>query len=170
MNKVRLTRILGGIALVGASMWSLGAHAQTTSYPISITCTSAGQLCTPVFSVAVSTTGVLQAAYTASPLHCSNVRVHFLVDSVDIAQTPFLTPGQSSAVFNLGPVTPGSHTVGFQAEGTVSGCNTGTLAAWGGTGQVTVSQVSASVPGPGIIATAIAFLLGALAFRKRFFR
>jgi len=156
---------------MGASMWSVGAHAQsTTNYPIAITCTSSGQLCTPIFSVTVSTAGVLQAAYTASPGHCSNLRVHFLVDGIDIAQTPFLSPGQSSAIFNLGPVTPGSHTVGFQAEGTVSGCNTGTLAAWGGTGQVTVSQASAAIPAPGIIATAIAFLLGALAFRKRFLR
>jgi hypothetical protein len=153
------------IAMFGASV----AHGQTSSVPFSITCTSSGQLCTPIFTTPVTTGGVLQVSYSASAGHCSNVAAHFLVDGVELAVTPFLTPGQTSATFTLSPVSAGAHTLGVQGEGTVSGCNTGTLAAWGGSVQITVNATAAAapIPAPGLVATALALLLAAFAYFRR---
>jgi hypothetical protein len=146
---------------------STAAGAQTFSVgPFGVTCTNGGQLCSPPFSFSVNTTGVLQVQYTAAATHCSNVSVHFLVDGTDVLSTPFLTPGQASATFDLGPVSSGTHTLGLQAEGQVGGCNTGNVGGWGGTAQVTIDQpasaVAVAIPGPGIFATACALLLGLL--------
>src|SRR4030095_2857105 len=154
------------VALFGASV----ASGQVSSVPISISCTGSGQLCTPIFTTPVTTSGVLQVSYTASAGHCSNVAAHFLVDGVELAVTPFLTPGQTSATFPLGPVSAGSHTLGVQGEGTVGGCNTGTLGAWGGSVQIAASAPAsvAPIPAPGVVITALALLLAAFAyFRQR---
>ena len=153
------------IALFGAS----AAHGQTSSVPISVSCTSSGQLCTPIFTTPVTTGGLLQVSYTASVGHCSPVAAHFLVDGVELAVTPFLNAGETSATFTLSPVSAGSHTLGVQGEGTVGGCNTGALANWGGSVQITVNAAiaAAPIPAPGIVATALALLLVAYAFFRR---
>jgi hypothetical protein len=153
------------IAMFGAT----AAHGQSSTVPISITCTSSGLLCTPIFTTPVSTGGLLQVSYTASAAHCSNIAVHFLVDGVELAVTPFLTPGQTSATFTLSPVSAGTHTLGVQGEGQVGGCNTGTTASWGGSVQITVNAATsaAPIPAPGIAATALALLLAAYAFFRR---
>jgi hypothetical protein len=154
------------IALFGASV----ANGQVSSVPISISCTSSGQLCTPIFTTPVATSGTLQVSYTASAGHCSNVAAHFLVDGVELAVTPFLTPGQTSATFALSPVSPGSHTLGVQGEGTISGCNVGALGAWGGSVQITASAAAsvAPIPAPGIVVTTLVLLVAAFAyFRQR---
>lgn len=120
----------------------------TTTYgPFSVNCTAGVQLCNNTFSQTVTTTGLLQVQYNASAGHCSNVRAHILVDGAERAVTAFLTPGQSSGFFDVGPVGAGSHTVALQGEGTVGGCNAGLLANWGGTMDVTTD------PGSGFIAT-----------------
>ena len=167
--RITVTRHVGAIgAFTLAMLTSAAVDAQTTSVPIAITCTSGGQLCTPAFTVPVTTGGLLQVSYTASPGHCSNVRAHFLVDSIELAATPFLTPGQVSATFTLSPVSAGSHTLGVQGEGQVGGCNVGALAGWGGSVQITVNATApaaaAAIPAPGLVATALALLLGAFAF------
>ena len=113
----------------------------------------------------MTTTGLLQVSYTASPGHCSDVRVHFLVDGAELAVTPFLAPGVTSATFTLSPVSAGTHTLGLQGEGQVGGCNTGSVANWGGSAQVTVDQLAAAVPAPGLLATGLAIALGALVWR-----
>jgi hypothetical protein len=153
------------VALFGAAT----ANGQVSSVPISISCTSSGQLCTPIFTTPVATGGVLQVSYTASAGHCSNVAAHFLVDGVERAVTPFLAPGQTSATYSLGPVTPGSHTLGVQAEGTVGGCNTGALSGWGGSVQITASAAAsaAPIPAPGLFVTALALLFAACAYFRR---
>src|SRR5207248_3197568 len=96
------------------------------------------------FSQAVTTTGTLQVQYNASTGHCSNVRAHILVDGVEKAVTAFLTPGQASGFLNVGPVSAGTHTVALQGEGTVSGCNVGALANWGGTMNVMTDALVAA--------------------------
>ena len=169
------SRFAAALVLAGASLGNENATAQTAVNfgPFSINCTTATQLCSPTFSTSVSTTGLLRLSYTASPGHCSDVRVHFLVDGVERAVTAFLTAGQSSGVFDVGPVSPGTHTLSLQGEGRVSGCNIGSLANWGGTAQAIVEQdiaATAAVPAPGILATALAFLLGAYGLRRRIFR
>ena len=158
------------VGAVAALLGSAGAGAQTSSVPIAITCTSAGQLCSPTFTTPVTTSGLLQVSVTMSASGCSNVAAHLLVDSVEVAVTPFLTPGQTSATFTLGPFTPGTHTLGVQGEGQLGGCNTGTLGSWGGSVQITVAApaaITVPVPAPGLIATALVFLAGAFAYLRR---
>jgi hypothetical protein len=148
-----------------ALVWSLGAYSQTatTVYgPFSLTSTSGTQLSNVLFPINVSTSGTLLVQYTASAGHCSNVRAHILVDGVERGLTPFLTPGQSSAFLNVGPVSAGAHVVALQGEGTVGGCNAGVLVGWGGTAAVTVDGVA--VPAPGLLLTALALLAGIALF------
>ncbi|HVE48454.1 MAG TPA: hypothetical protein VNG69_02415 [Casimicrobiaceae bacterium] len=157
------------VAVLGALTVAPAGFAQqltTTTYgPFVITSTSGTQLSSNVFTVNVQTLGALQVEYTAAATHCSDVRIHFLVDGVERALSGFVTPGTSTGFFNVGPVSAGAHTVALQAEGRVGGCNTGVLGAWGGTTSITVSALSAAnIPAPGLIATFIAFALGVLAF------
>ena len=170
--RIKPNTVIGALGAFGAALFVAStAGAQSSSVPVSVTCTSSGQLCTPVFTTPVTTGGLLQVSYTASAGHCSNVAAHFLVDGVELAVTPFLAPGQTSATFTLSPVSAGAHTLGVQGEGTVGGCNSGTLGAWGGSVQITVNAVSAvataPVPAPGIIVTALALLITAYAFFRR---
>ena len=165
--RLEARRFLVALVLSAASTGVASATPVTFGVgPFSVTCTSSGQLCSPAFPVQVTTSGLLQVSYTASPGHCSDIRVHFLVDGVELAVTPFLAPGATSATFTLSPVSAGTHTLGLQGEGQVGGCNTGSVANWGGTAQVTVDQLAAAVPAPGFLATGLALALGALAWRR----
>ncbi|HKU85603.1 MAG TPA: hypothetical protein VJV77_04620 [Casimicrobiaceae bacterium] len=172
MDKRAFHAVCVALLLLGLVV-SNAAHGQSfTVGPFTISCVSSGQLCSPAFSVPVTTSGVLQVSYTASPGHCSDVSVHFLVDGIERGVTAFLAPGITSPVFDLGPVTAGTHTLALQAEGTVGGCNTGSVGNWGGSANVTVSGssiVPASIPGPGMLATAGLLVLGVLALRRRLF-
>jgi hypothetical protein len=159
---IALGMLVASAAAIGQTVIPVG--------PFSVSCTSSGLLCSPPFTVTVTTTGLLQASYTASTGHCSNISVHFLVDGVDVAATPFLTPGQASGTFDLGPVSAGTHTLGFQGEGQVGGCNAGTTANWGGSALVTivapVTSNAVAVPGPGLFLTALALLVGVYFTRR----
>lgn len=153
---------------------SVLAQTITTPYgPISVTNLGGGQLSNPYFTFTVSTAGQLDVEYIASSGHCSNVVMHFLVDSVERAVSGVLAPGQSTGFVTLGPVAAGTHLVGLQAEGVVSGCNTGTLGNWGGSANartvpLSVVTAPAAIPAPGLLATALFFLGGAwLASRRR---
>ena len=121
------------LGLFAASAPAYGQLVTTTFGPFTVNCTPSGQLCDNTFSQSVSTISTLRVQYVASSGHCSNVAVHILVDGVERAFTAFLTPGQSSGFFDVGPVSAGSHVVALRGEGTVSGCNTGNLLNWGGT-------------------------------------
>lgn len=170
MNDVLGRAMYAALIAIGLFV-SAGANAQTAIGfgPFSINCTGGGQLCSPPFTTSVTTTGLLQLSYTASAGHCSDVRIHFIVDGVERALSAFLTAGQSSGLFDVGPVTPGTHTITLQAEGRLGGCNVGSVGNWGGTAQAIVGQdvaAAAAVPAPGILATALFFLLGAYAFRR----
>ena len=127
------------LLLVATAVSPAYAATTTTSHSISVLCTGGGQVCDPPFTVTATTAGVLQAEYV-TPGHCSDMRVTFAVDSVVQYTSPFLGAFASTGVVDLGPVTPGTHTVSVQAEGTTGGCNTGSLAAWEGTLLVTTSD------------------------------
>jgi hypothetical protein len=100
------------------------------------------QLCEPPFTVTAATAGTLVTEFTASPTHCSDIRVRFLVDGAPVTDfSEPLSAGESTGETDLGPVSPGSHTVGVQALGVVGGCNTGRLFSWGGTLDVTTSTL-----------------------------
>ena len=166
LSLARLLRLVA-ILLVPASLPAFAQQQITTTYgPFSLVSTSGTQLSNTVFTINTQTLGVLQVEYTAAPTHCSDVRMHFLIDGVERALSPFLVAGQSSGFFNVGPVSAGPHTVVLQAEGRVGGCNTGVLVGWGGTARVTVTQALgvADIPAPGLLATFFAFVAGVLAF------
>jgi hypothetical protein len=158
------------LAIPASPAWS---QTVTTSYgPFSINNTSGTQLSNPYYTFSVTTTGQLEVEYIASPGHCSNVIMRFLVDGSQVAATAPLTPGQSSGFVTLGPVSAGAHVVGLQAEGVVSGCNVGVLANWGGTANartsVSVASTPQQIPAPGMIVTALFFVAGAwIALRRR---
>lgn len=136
------------VAVLLAGCLATLAHASTTVYPIGVNCSPAiGQLCDPPFDVAVSTQSALQVQFTASVGHCSDIRVYISVDGFPQYLSGFLGPGDSTGVVNLGPVAPGSHTIGVQAEGRVGGCNAGDLASWAGGLSVTTSLAYAGTPG-----------------------
>jgi len=125
----------------------------------------------------VVTGGLLEVSYFASVHQCSSVRAHFLVDGVELAVTPFLDPGQGSATYSLGPLSPGEHTLGMQGEGrvgtVVSSCsdphNVGRLSGWGGLVRITVSALPppAAIPAPGLVNTTLALLLAAYGVYRR---
>lgn len=153
-------------------LFSGASTAQTLSVPISVICVNpTTELCSPPANIPVTTAGVLQVSYAAPITHCGDVLIHFLVDGVERAATSFLGPGQASGTFDLGPVSPGNHTLGVQGEGRVGGCNTGIELGFGGTVQITLSPllaVAQPIPAPGIAMTAVALMIAAFAvFRHR---
>jgi hypothetical protein len=159
--------LLAASTLVAVFTASAPAYGQLTTLtfgPFTVTCTTPGQLCNNVFSQSVTTVSNLRVQYVASSGHCSNVAAHIIVDGTEQAVTAFLTPGQASGFFDVGPVAPGSHTVTLQAEGNISGCNVGTLLNWGGTLDVTVDAVvaAAATPVPAISPPLLALLCAML--------
>lgn len=159
--------LIGFILALGTSP----THAQqvvTTTYPgISITTANptGTQLSAIAYPITVSTTGTLDVEFVTSAGHCSNMFIRFELDgnSASPAYTSptVLAPNQSTGFIALGPVSPGSHTVAIRAEGTVNGCNSGTLVGWGGTARVRTSQ-AAAVAGPSVVPTLDARGLGLL--------
>jgi hypothetical protein len=102
-----------------------------------IFCTGGGQLCNTIATVPVSTLGGLKVEFIASRGHCSSIIIHLLVDGVERFTSGPLGADQSTGVQDVGPVSPGSHVIGLQAEGITGGCNTGFLESWAGTLKVT---------------------------------
>lgn len=167
--------LLGMSALFAAFVASIPAYGQlaTTTYgPFVVSCTSVGQLCNNVFSQSVATVSNLQVEYIAAPTHCSNVGAHIIIDGVEKAVTAFLTPGQASGFFNVGPVASGSHVVALQGEGNLSGCNSGTLGGWGGT-MVVIADATATSAIPAVsppmlwLLAAALMLAGGFVIRRR---
>ncbi|MDT5249287.1 MAG: hypothetical protein QOE04_2260 [Mycobacterium sp.] len=74
--------------------------------------------------------------FTANQNHCSDMIAHIIVDGNEWGSN-VVHPGQSDGGYEI-PAKSGKHTIGVQAEGVSGGCNTGYVAAWGGTVTVTV--------------------------------
>ena len=77
------------------------------------------------------TTGALKMEFALSPGACSKARLHILVDGTLVRQTEFFD--DTTGLLDLGPVSPGRHTLTLSPEGQSGGCNSGTLGSWGGT-------------------------------------
>jgi len=122
-----------------------------TDIQFDVVCTSTGQLCDPAFTTDVTTDSILQVQYFVSPNHCSSVRVHIFLDNTQVhttdflgwlgAPSPFDTLELDSGIIDLGPVSPGMHTVGIQAEGQQGGCNSGELIRWEGSMRVFTEEI-----------------------------
>ncbi len=124
-------------------------HAQGTpvqnSYSIFVSNTCPGQLSCQTFDVQAVTQSVLRVKYTAGAGHCSSLSMRISVDGVQVAVSGPLAAGQSSANYDFGPVSSGSHLVSLRAEGILGGCNTGNLINWAGSVEITTSVQQASI-------------------------
>jgi hypothetical protein len=143
---------LGGLVISSALLATAVAAADPApTFAVGVDACENGttqQLCTPVSTVSVTTDGPLQVEFSASPNHCSSVIAHVLVDGVERYVSGALAAGQSTGVQDLGPVAPGTHAIGVQAEGVVGGCNAGALLNWAGTLKVGVLAAPAANPTP----------------------
>jgi hypothetical protein len=132
----------------------------TNTYEFRKTGNTAGQT-SPLldFSVDVLTAGLLEMQYFVNVTndnipgrHCSDVRLHILIDNSTVFTTDWLgyqgrVPALplDTGLINLGPVTPGLHTLTLSPEGRVSGCNQGLLWGWGGTLKITTIPVQSAI-------------------------
>jgi hypothetical protein len=114
-----------------------------TTYSIligSVTCQDPNlQLCVPPAVITVWTDGALVVEFTASQGHCSSAIAHILLDGQPRFASVALAAAEGTGPQDLGPVSPGEHSVAIQVEGVLGGCNTGGVANWGGVVDVTVS-------------------------------
>ena len=142
-NKITILVVFSILLLIPVGITKVFAVSVETDVPVSVICTSSGQLCSPMFSSTVETQSELQVKFTVPPGHCSSIDVHIFLDGNPVGDTGFL--GWSGApppfdllplmsgIIDLGPVSPGTHEISLQGEGQISGCNIGELAGWGGT-------------------------------------
>jgi hypothetical protein len=109
--------------------------------PIHVECATQTQLCEPPLRyVCEGGGGTLDAEFVASSGHCSEMRFRLALDGVEQPPSEFLGPGQSTGVLRLGPIPKGGRVITVQAEGRVSGCNTGFLQSWAGRLRLLVTE------------------------------
>ena len=138
------TKILGMALLaflVGVTLTATTARAAptATTYPVLASCTSSGQVCTPLFDqpVALATPALVTLEFTTLGTHCSDISVELFVDGVSVGTSGPLGPGASTGIVNAGLLPAGVHLVSIEATGHFGGCNLGALSSWGGSLNVT---------------------------------
>jgi hypothetical protein len=82
----------------------------------------------------------LTISFTASPQHCSDIQVTFLVDGNPVTGGMPVGPGQTVET-TYAAARAGHHNVEVSAYGIPGGCNTGTLLSWKGILHVAPSPV-----------------------------
>ena len=128
--------------LLIAAAASFGAEATTTTYPVGQSpCEGEEPLCNPAQHFNVTTDGSLSAEVTAADDNCTAVNVLLSVDGNVPSRTDGLAPGASTGTINLGPLTPGTHTLSVEGEVPSSSCD---VRSWLGTLAVTTSGVAAT--------------------------
>jgi hypothetical protein len=135
-----------GIALLLGSL-SAPAHAEkftATTGVFGITCTSVGQLCEPPETLVIGDperkVKIRKIVYTASSAHCSAGRLLITLDGAAFGKMRFVIGKETSVLRKRRTVKPGSHTLAFQFEGRVGGCNQGSVSGWGGIVTVTMRR------------------------------
>jgi hypothetical protein len=127
--------LLGLFGLLAAPSFAGDGDFRTYG-PIAVHSDGDGELSTGIYSIQATTTGALRVNYVAPQTHCSSLRMHFLLDGRERTVSGEIGPGQRTGFVDLGPVSPGSHVVGLQAEGIPGGCNSGKIVAWEGSAEV----------------------------------
>jgi hypothetical protein len=128
--------LLGLLGLAFAAHSAAGNDDFHTYGPIAVHSDGDGELSTGIYTINATTTGTLMVNYAAPRTHCSSLRMHFLLDGHEKIISGDIAPGQRTGFVDLGPVSPGTHVVGLQAEGIPGGCNTGKTLAWEGDAEV----------------------------------
>jgi hypothetical protein len=142
--------------LAVGSLAAAPAEADVATYgPFSLPSDGKSQLSSTEERIILESGDRLMVRYIAPASHCSDVRIHFSIDSTERLVSPPVKPGESTAFADLGPVKKGDP-LSVRAEGVAGGCNHGALMAWGGTVVVETS-------GPGDVVAP----LGRLIFESR---
>ncbi len=128
--RIAILTLSAGAVLLLAGLAS--AVTTYTDYPVTVTCSSTGQLCSPAYQQTVTTSSRLDLQFTSASTGCANFSVTFFVDGAAVFTFGVLTPGATTGMFVAGPVASGPHVLAVQATGTIGGCDTGTLTGWGG--------------------------------------
>jgi hypothetical protein len=131
--------LLGSLGLFLALPSLAGDDDFHTYGPIAVQSDGDGELSTGIYTINVTTAGTLMVNYVAPRAHCSSLRMHFLLDGRQKSVSGEIAPGQRTDFVDFGPVSPGSHVIGLQAEGIPGGCNTGRIQAWEGSAEVWTS-------------------------------
>lgn len=153
-NTYRIAILLSLCVVLALSMLlAVGGHAEelqsgpytginadivSQTYAIERCCGTPGTQRSPQldFRVELTTTSVLRIKYDVPAIHCSDIRLHILVDERDVHVTEFIGPISgimTTGTLDLGPVVSGKHSLTLSPEGRVGGCNTGWFYNWFGT-------------------------------------
>lgn len=114
-----------------------GCGETTETLDVGATCLGFGQNCGNYSTFVRETCGTMRLRYNAASGHCSDVGLYVYVDGLLYETIPSVAPGASSAEIELTSLPPGPLTIDLEGFGVVGGCNIGTLAAWGGTVDIT---------------------------------
>jgi hypothetical protein len=161
-RNARFPMVLAGLAAAAAAS---GALAATTDYAVGIApCEGEVPICNPAQHFSVTTDGALSAEVVASLDNCVAIGVRLAVDGVQRFESQDVEPGSSTGVAELGPVTPGTHTLSVEAD-VPNGlnCDSTSVRSWSGTLQVTTSGVAATdvaFVSPGSVVTVSTEVLG----------
>jgi hypothetical protein len=132
--------LLGAVSAAAQPTFQPGPNGSTvvTIPPFVGNCTATGQTCgVPIdLPLDLFSGARLEVTYTAPAAHCSDVRLHFLLDGTEVGKTPFTSP--LGSVHTRIRLHRGAGKLGFDAEGRLGGCNQGTLVSWGGTLEIVV--------------------------------
>ena len=106
MRKIVTARgvVCAAVVALGAIAIPVGAQT-TTNYSVGAACSGGGQLCNSLATINVTTTGLLEANFVAASGLCSNIRIHYFVDTLAGPVTGFVGASASTGLFDLGPVS-----------------------------------------------------------------
>lgn len=137
----RSTALLAALAVsFAAGVAPAPAAAGTATHPVGTFCAlDVFPACEPAQDFAVTTDGALSAEVTVTAT-CLSADVRFAVDGGPPVASGPLAPGESTGVVNLGPVTPGTHTLTVGAD--VASSIDCEARSWSGTLNVTTTGVS----------------------------
>jgi hypothetical protein len=133
------------LVLVSATISPVHAEKFTaTTGAFGINCFGTGQLCEPPATLLIGDPGrkvkIRKLVYTAAAGHCSAGRLIVTLDGAAFTKMRFVISKETTTRRKRKTVQPGLHTLAFQFEGRVGGCNTGSVSGWGGIITVTMRR------------------------------
>ena len=106
------------------------------------------------YSKDIKVVTMLGAKFKASDGHCSDIRIHFLIDDEEKAVSDWLGPGEDTGWVYFPTILPNAYKtykLTISPEGRVGGCNEGTLKSWKGV--LSIIQLDTSQTGTASITT-----------------
>jgi hypothetical protein len=154
MLRSTISTLVAAVLVAAGSISTAPASAATFDVGVSPCSLDSELACEPAQDFAVTTDGALAAEVVTSASNCRAIVVRFSVDGAPVFTSEGVAPGASTGVVNLGPVTPGTHTLTVGAD--VAATLLCDFRAWSGTLTVTGSGIVAddvAFAGPGDVVT-----------------